>query len=337
MRAPHLFVVSFDRIGRQHNVPDLTVNILDHPEWDTADSLATAIYQYAQLFTLSRDPDVDVTIDPETWEGTCTILWGRGGRGTIKPFQVFEPEAGRTVLVASVVIALLAALVVLFASQVSAQTITAPVSYEVGDVLVFASRTRNDSCSITRNVRNTGTIPVQVLGTASWDGAPDHLPPNQGQFRNGATIQPGEQYTATWTNSHYVTDGPLYLTWSVIDPADPDPLSVGDNHLEPVPACSATPPPPPSSVPTVPEETAPPTTVGATVPDPVEPPDTAPGPETTTSLDTGVLTSSIQRTTLTELPATGPSQRLRDLGITLLGFGLAITLASRRPRKAGQP
>ncbi len=93
-------------------------------------------------------------------------------------------------------------------------------------------------------------------------------------------------------------------------------------------ACTTEPPPPSSSVPTT-EAPAPPATVGTTV---AAPPETLPMAQEAAAVatDTQVLTS-----TIAQLPATGPSQRLIDLGTTLIVFGLAILWAGRRV-KAGR-
>lgn len=202
-----------------------------------------------------------------------------------------------------------------------------PVSYTVGDVLVFSTRTRNESCSVTRNVRNDGDVPVQVLGSATWDGQPVHTPPNQGGFVTGGLLAPGEQVTAQWTNHGYVTDGQLWLTWSVIDPDDPDPFSVGDNFLELVPACTPAPPetsttaPPEVTVPTV--ATTVPTTVPVTLPSEPAPPFEV---ATTTTVAVEVLASSLPARSL---PATGLPGWVAPMGATLVLAGVVLVLAAR--------
>lgn len=118
-----------------------------------------------------------------------------------------------------------------------------------------------------------------------------------------------------------IADQPAELRYSGSDPYTLD--------LE---ACAPETPPPSSSVPT-PE--TPPSTVGTTVPATPET-TTVPGvaDTTTSTTPTEVLASSIGPRTMDELPATGPSQRLIDLGITLVGFGLAILYAGRRTKQA---
>lgn len=220
------------------------------------------------------------------------------------------PEAGRFTLAAAVAMLLLAAgaivTVLAFTPRAGAQGVAGPVSYQVGDVLVFASSTRNDSCSVTRVVRNTSDQPLRVIASATWPGQPVHLPPNQGSLDGDDVLAPGAQATAVWTNSGYVTDGPLNLTWTVLIPDGV--AQIGANRLEAVPACNPTPESPQTSTSAVPPvaSSAPPTTgpPPSTAQTVVSTPEHSPPPgvETTTTAPTGVLTSSHPRL---ELPATG--------------------------------
>jgi len=231
----------------------------------------------------------------------------------------------RLAVAAVIAVALLAAgaaaAVLAFAPGVGAQGLDSPVSYQVGDVLVFGSAARNGSCSITRNIANTGDQPLRVIGSATWPGQPVHLPPNQGGFDGDVVLAPGEQATAAWTNTGYVTDGAVDLTWTVLVPDGV--AQIGANHLEPVPAC--TPAAPPST--TAPETTVPdpvtdPTSVTVTpAPDTTTPPPSVvsgPAPSTTTTVEPAavVLTSTARR-----LPETGSS----TAALVVLGAGLLVS------------
>lgn len=252
--------------------------------------------------------------------------------------QAADQEAGRVALpavLATLLLALAAAAVVLaFTPGVGAQTIDAPVSYKVGDVLVFSSRTRNSSCSVTRNIANTGDQPLRVIGSASWPGHPVHLPPNQGDHDGDQVLAPGEQATAVWTNSHYVTDGPIDLTWTVLVPDGT--AQIGANRLERVAACapttetSATSPPPVSpSAP--PETTGPPPTVPAP---PVTSTTAEPPPATVVEVTTPATATAVaaQRA---HLPVTGrPVGWWAGWAAAAISAGGLLVLLGRRLRWA---
>lgn len=241
------------------------------------------------------------------------------------------------------------AAVLLGAGDASAQTVTDPVSYEVGDVLVYASVTRNPSCSVTRGIVNNGDVPLRVLASAFTDTHLEHIQPNQGSFDGDAVLQPGQRVTAVWTNHDYLPDTAAWLAWSVMLDVDVD--QIGATHLEAVPACQpSTTDTPDTTPPSVPDEpptdtVVPPATSTPTGPPPstsvvsvpVEPTPTVPGPETTTTTtlctadcgDAGVLTSSTRRT---ELAATGATAgQLRTAGLAFMAIGLGV-LASYGPR-----
>lgn len=70
-------IVTFERIGRTHEVPALTTPD-EHP-----DRVAEAIYRYAGRFLMSRDYDVDVRLPDGDAPGAVSIGWGRMGAGVI--------------------------------------------------------------------------------------------------------------------------------------------------------------------------------------------------------------------------------------------------------------
>lgn len=70
--------VTFERIGRNHNVPPTTVEAND------PDELAERVYRYARQYLLSRDFDVDVLSEDDGHTGKVAIGWGRFGAGTFE-------------------------------------------------------------------------------------------------------------------------------------------------------------------------------------------------------------------------------------------------------------
>ena len=72
--GPDQYVARFDRIGRNHDVPDLTVD-------GTADDIAYAIHKYARGFLGSRD--YIVTLDLTALTGSIGL--GRFGSFTLAP------------------------------------------------------------------------------------------------------------------------------------------------------------------------------------------------------------------------------------------------------------
>lgn len=67
------YTVEFERVGRNHDVPPLTV------EADDADEIAYHIYTYARRFLASRDVEVVVNLD--ALRGS--INYGRFGTFTL--------------------------------------------------------------------------------------------------------------------------------------------------------------------------------------------------------------------------------------------------------------
>jgi hypothetical protein len=59
------YIVTFDRIGRNHHVPPL------HRDAADADELAEAIYRYARPHLMSRDVEVVVDLDKMTGHILC--------------------------------------------------------------------------------------------------------------------------------------------------------------------------------------------------------------------------------------------------------------------------
>lgn len=70
------YVVTFDRIGRTHDVLPLVATAAD------ADHLATLIYKYARDYLLSRD--VDVVVDLAGMRGDILCGFHSGGQFTIE-------------------------------------------------------------------------------------------------------------------------------------------------------------------------------------------------------------------------------------------------------------
>jgi hypothetical protein len=69
--------VTFDRIGRNHNVKPLTVEV------DGPDHLASEIYHYAKPHLLSGFPDV--VVDLEAGRGSILCGFNNGGTFTVEP------------------------------------------------------------------------------------------------------------------------------------------------------------------------------------------------------------------------------------------------------------
>jgi hypothetical protein len=67
------YTVQFERVGRNYDVPPLTV------EGDNADEIAFHIYTYARKFLASRDVEVLVKLD----ELRGSINYGRFGTFTL--------------------------------------------------------------------------------------------------------------------------------------------------------------------------------------------------------------------------------------------------------------
>ena len=228
--------------------------------------------------------------------------------------------------------------------------VTDPVDYEVGGLRVFSTTTRNPSCSITRNLKNEGPVPLFIIGTALWDDQlTDDDPGNNGgvfpqpgdsQFTGPGWLQPGEQTTAVWNgvdrDPPTLSRGAVQVSWSVILQPGVD---VGFGRLEFVDPCDDVPGVPPTS-PSVPETvpsttpstvTPPSSTVPVTVVEPPVSSTTAPpssvvdDPAPPTTADTGVLTSSIRA----ELPNTGaglPVGQLVVLGAALVVTGVSLVV-----------
>jgi hypothetical protein len=73
--------VTFERIGRTHDVPELTTTAVD------LDELAEAVHDYARRFLVSNDYEVSVRGADDvdvTDKGKVYIGWGRYGTGTFE-------------------------------------------------------------------------------------------------------------------------------------------------------------------------------------------------------------------------------------------------------------
>jgi hypothetical protein len=78
--------VTFERIGRHHDVAPLTATVTCRPD-DQADKLAEAVWRYARKYLASRD--VETQVDLPTAEkptGAVMIFCGfrTGGTGTVE-------------------------------------------------------------------------------------------------------------------------------------------------------------------------------------------------------------------------------------------------------------
>jgi hypothetical protein len=93
--------ITFDRIGRTHDVAPLDVT-LEGPIDLHPSRLAEAIYDYARPKLASREVDVDVTLSEDDNTGTGTIFCGMhsGGSFTITIVEV-EHGPAETVVLAS--------------------------------------------------------------------------------------------------------------------------------------------------------------------------------------------------------------------------------------------
>lgn len=73
--------VDFERIGRTHDVPQLTCDAVD------ADELADKVWDYARRYLVSRDYEVTVRGDEDEDDlrsGKVSIGYGRFGGGTFE-------------------------------------------------------------------------------------------------------------------------------------------------------------------------------------------------------------------------------------------------------------
>lgn len=83
-QATYRFRITFERIGRRHDVPDLVVQALDGPY--LAEYLADQVYDYASEFLGSREYVVTVDLHPREVArvGVGAIDGGRFGRFTVQ-------------------------------------------------------------------------------------------------------------------------------------------------------------------------------------------------------------------------------------------------------------
>lgn len=72
---PSEYVVTFDRIGRNHNVPPLTVKESD------PDNIAAAVFKVARKYCASSWFEVIVNLE----DNTGSIEYGRFGTFTLEP------------------------------------------------------------------------------------------------------------------------------------------------------------------------------------------------------------------------------------------------------------
>lgn len=82
-------VVVFDRIGRNHEPPSVSVMS------DDAQVIAEAVYAHARHYLASRSVDVSVDLDEVTNTGTATIYVGGfhiGGRGKVTILYADAPH-----------------------------------------------------------------------------------------------------------------------------------------------------------------------------------------------------------------------------------------------------
>ena len=203
------------------------------------------------------------------------------------------------------------------------------VDYQVGDITVVGVLARNPSCSITRNFRNDGPVPLQVVARAEWDGHAAVFPTaGDSQYTEPTVLEPGGQVTAVWNgvdrDQPTLSAGPVRL---LLESRFVDGSGSFAARVEFVDACTPDVSPTVPSVPTV-ESTVPvtvPDTVAVPVPDTTSPPpDTVvsgPAPSTTAP-GVEVLTQEVRRA---ELPHTGSSTpELVALGVALLLTGASI-------------
>lgn len=86
MTDTNVAVVTFDRIGRNHNVAPLTLDVQPGPQFARAERLIDAIYDYARPHLGSRDVSVEVGLaDDGSLTGHGWICCGmrNGGNFTI--------------------------------------------------------------------------------------------------------------------------------------------------------------------------------------------------------------------------------------------------------------
>lgn len=81
--------ISFERIGRNHNVEDLVIPGVE-PTEHNADAIAEAVYLHARPHLMSRD--VEVVVDVEGLTANIYAGFHAAGRGTITED---EPDAER--------------------------------------------------------------------------------------------------------------------------------------------------------------------------------------------------------------------------------------------------
>lgn len=85
------YKITFDRIGRNHHVPPLTVTVVENA--DRAQAIAAEVFHYARprltstevnVVTKMDDPAADGT-DPATGRGWITVGFHAGGEFIIAP------------------------------------------------------------------------------------------------------------------------------------------------------------------------------------------------------------------------------------------------------------
>lgn len=234
----------------------------------------------------------------------------------------------------------------------AAATPADPVSQDVpaaGDdegLLVFASRSRNESCSVTRNVLNRtgGALDVRVLSSS-------------GEELDARTLGGGQQ--VTFSIHHDVVTVPLLLQVGGDEPvelAQVGPFAPCDQPGTTVPpttapttpttgpAVTTTPAPTTPSTPsTVPEPTVTTMSTGGTVPAgpttsaPSVSPATTPTTRVAGAPPVSVLSAQVTTPSLTRLPTTGGQTRSTlVLGLSSIAVGLAFLLSARTARAVGR-
>lgn len=88
------YLAKFVRVGRNHNVPNLTVSGVEDPE-----QFADKIFDYARNHLLSKDFVVTVEIGDDQTRGTFHLDGGRFGEGTIEVVEQSAPDGPRSLRV----------------------------------------------------------------------------------------------------------------------------------------------------------------------------------------------------------------------------------------------
>jgi hypothetical protein len=222
--------------------------------------------------------------------------------------------------------------------------------YLAGEVQVWGSRHRNDSCSITRNVANQAPGPRRVIQWVTWDGhlAPVMPQPGTSAMDGDEILDVGEESSITFTNDGWISPTATGMRLHTLVLIPDGVAQIGAQVSEDIEPClvdttssssSSTTGPPPveTTLPAAPPDTAPP--AGEAPPETSTPSVEAPPPSSPPP--TAVLTGqagNVPGLSRTLLPSTGSPVGGRAVaGLVLMLTGTAGWIVSRTLRELNRP